>query len=133
MLITFCSFSQNSDWELLQEFEGVKIYQKTADCAFNKGFDEQRHLFKFENTNSEKVTLSWRYLKWYDETCSNCESMDEDTHQIVLEPNEIAAGECDRENKLELQLFVKFNSGQEFLRKDSRLTKFEITDLKLIK
>ncbi len=132
LFFSLCGFSQNT-WEPIKESNGIKIYQKTADCEFNKGFDEQRYLFKFENTTSEKVDVSWRYLLWYDDKCTNCESIDEDTHTITLAPNETKEGQCHREAYLDLQLFVKFNSGQEFLRKDSRLTKFEITDLKLNK
>ncbi len=116
----------SDDWEKVNSFKGVDIFQKKA-VKRGKDFAHEYILFRYENTTSQVVEISWKLNIWYGENCRSCKlpSPGEYDLNLNLKPGETITGTTDDTDK-RLRLY-SCN-----LKKDSssKLTKIEFKNIR---
>ena len=89
----FCStisFSQQSDWEMYTEIDGVKIETRTIEC-----FGNELLTFRVSNDNNYSVAIVWHEEVWVDGVCKQTGESAEDKRELYLVANEVISGSCD--------------------------------------
>ncbi|RLD43991.1 MAG: hypothetical protein DRI86_08620 [Bacteroidetes bacterium] len=130
ILITLSSFSNNNDWKKYKEIDGVIIYSKITKCntEYNTAINEYI-VFKYVNTNSYNIRISWKLNLWHNDICRSCDLQSPNEYEISLD---IKAGQtleyiCSDNNKA-FKLFKSSKKGNMFPR-----VKYEFENLKVDK
>lgn len=90
VLWSFMSFSQQSEWNLYKDIDGVKFETKTIECAGNELLT-----FKISNTNDYSVYVLWNEEVWVDGKCKQKGDSAEDERELRLLSGEMIEGSCD--------------------------------------
>ena len=126
--------SAQAEWTLIQEKDGVKIFTKDSDCKPGPEFNQDRKLFKYENTNSYRISMIWDFRLYNSQGCYTCNDESGERHHVVeLKANSSREGKCLNIKETEFGLFVKFNDNQ--YKGDAeahKLTKFEFENLLIV-
>lgn len=125
----FTPGTNNSEWQLYKEIDGIKIYNKTINCDYTDESVKKEMVFiKLVNTTSAKVSLEWDMELWYNNVCRTCNLSSNDYHySVTLSANETKEGSCRSEK--ELKIFSKFIVEKEL----NGLTKFNFANIKIKK
>ena len=83
------SFSQQSDWEIYTEIDGVKIETRTIECYGNEILT-----FRISNANNYSVSIVWHEEVWVDGICKQDGQSKEYYKQVVLNPLQVIEGDC---------------------------------------
>ena len=126
----FGQVKPNKTWTKHLTYEGVQIEYKYAPCSSDKVKNQVLVLFKFINTTSDKVVLSWNEERWVNDICTNCNniSSQENTQTITLNPQEILEGDCSTKEFKERYIFSNFIKLSPGMSK-KRLTDFKFRNL----
>jgi len=122
----FVSSSDQGEWKLYKELNGVKIYTKVSSCQLeytNKS--NQYLLFKYVNTSKKNLRISGRVDAYYNNICRSCnlDSPNEYEFSIDLQAGQSQEGNCSDERKA-FKLYYKSADGS-----ISPLSKFELSNL----
>ena len=102
-------------WKEYTTFEGIKIEYRFQDCD-SEGVGSFRNqtlvFFRFTNTTSTNIQLSWMVETYRNDVCENCakivKNADEHSFSLKLEPNQVIEGDCSSFENRELYLFSNF-------------------------
>ncbi|MDG1148320.1 MAG: hypothetical protein P8N52_08465 [Crocinitomicaceae bacterium] len=85
-----------STWTEYKMIKGVTIEYLFESCNSQLVFNQSLVLFRFTNTTSSLVKVSWRVKTFRNGVCSNCESIGklESLKELVLNPGESFEGDC---------------------------------------
>ncbi len=122
----FNTSSNESEWKLYKEIQGVKIFTKVSNCQLQYTKKSNQYLiFKYENTTNKALRLSGRVDAWYSNTCRSCNlaSPNEYEFSIDLQADESREGYCSDDQKA-FKLFYKNTDGS-----IAPLDKFELSNL----
>ncbi len=129
ILFSFTS-DENSKWQEYKDIQGVKIYTKTAMCKteHNTAINEY-FVFKYVNSNSYDIRISWKLNIWYNDICRSCDLPSPNEYELSLD---IKAGQtlefnCTDDSKA-FKIFKASEEGDMHPK-----VKFELQGLKLIK
>ena len=112
--------------------DGVFVSSTTSNCSMSMGYDTQRKILKFENTNNHPVILTWDLHLWFDGTCKTCNDPNgEYSFTLQLDANETISGSCDLNAESKLQFFSKFIDEDTDI--STVLTKFELHNFSVVK
>lgn len=116
----------SSDWTLVKEQDGIKIYTKLASCDRHTR-DEQMVFVKVENTNSEAAIVHYHLDQYYDGECKTCNDQNHEYSAFIdLGAGAIMQGSCGYAEK-GLSAFAGWiTDGQA---EPLMLTKLEISDI----
>ena len=117
-------FSQEKggEWQVYENVNGVEINYRYQECNnVSQGIYKEFVIFKFINTTSNLVEVSYSFLLWYDEK-EIMPGNNENMKHIIIEPKQIFETSCD-ENR-EYNVFSKFLNY-----KKSELSNFELIDI----
>jgi len=129
MSTAFKTSSNESDWKLYKEIQGIKIYTKTSKCQLQYTDKSNQYLlFKYENTAKKSLRISGRIDAWYNNNCRSCnlESPNEYEFSIDLKPGDVREGFCSDDLKA-FKLFYKSMDGS-----IAPLDKFELSNLTVV-
>lgn len=98
----------NNDWKEISSADGITISVKISDCDFNAGYDEQRILLQVSNANSSDKIVQFDVDRFSNNVCLNCNSNGESHRIIRVAANETISASCSREEKIDMQVYVKF-------------------------
>ena len=119
-------YSQTTEWTEYYNQDGVKISYKVADCDLEMGYDEQRILFKINNTSGKKALIIWQYEQYYNEVCRTCDDPNgEYRKEFCLETGKELEGKCSVYDSSGLTIFSKWVSQPN----QTSLTKWDLGDL----
>ena len=116
-------------WTNLVTNTGFKIDYKLSKCDPEIGFDQELILLKISNLSSEKATISWHSILYYNGICKTCDYPDEYTFSVVMNPDEVVEGICGIYENSSLQIFSKFLDDR--YTGGSRLSDFRLKDCKI--
>lgn len=122
----FNSSSNESEWKLYKEIQGVKIFTKVSKCQLQYTKKSNQYLiFKYENTTNKALRISGRVDAWYNNICRSCNlnSPNEYEFSIDLQAGESREGYCSDDQKA-FKLFYKSMDGS-----IAPLDKFELNNL----
>lgn len=118
------------EWHELKTVDGIKIEYKYQ--AFESGTFRNSLivLFKFTNTSTESILMTWTIKEFRNTICTNCERLDdlEISRAITLTPGEVLEGKGLEASKTEEYLFsnfIKLVPGMS----NQRLTDFEFVNI----
>jgi len=121
------SWSQNSEWTLYQNVDGVNIYTKNVDCNAKNIPDQKAVLIKVENTLNQECTIEWDEVIWYNGVQHTLNLSDGENHSVVeLGKKEAQTGDCETPRGA-LYIFSDFITYDS----DTKLTKFELQNIKV--
>lgn len=130
LLLTSSTTGQNRINFIQQE--GINVSSTTSDCTMKMGYDTQRKVLSFENTNNYPVILSWDLHLWYDGSCKTCnDESGEYSFTLQLDANSQVSGSCDLNAGAKLQLFSKYIDEEADI--STALTKFELANFSVVK
>jgi hypothetical protein len=133
LISTTLSATNPTDWETYFENDTIKIEYAYEDCEYTEQFNSEFVIFKISNLTSSTITLEWNAQLWYDESCINCETENNESRkQITLLASTSTEGKCNIDNAL--RIFSKFTEklkDMPGITKINALTKFELTNLKV--
>ena len=115
------SFSQQSDWEIYTEMDGVKIETRTIECYGNEMLT-----FRISNDNNYSVSIAWHEEVWVDGVCKQTGESDEDERELYLIANEVVSGSCDF--KKSFYIGSKINRGKRVM----SLTHFDLNNITVL-
>jgi len=115
------SFSQQSDWEIYTEIDGVKIETRTIEC-----FGNEMITFRISNDNNYSVSIVWHEEVWVDGVCKQTGESDEDERELYLVANEMISGSCDF--KKSFYIGSKINRGSRVM----SLTHFDLKNITVL-
>lgn len=95
-------------WTNLLSNPGFQIDYKLSKCDPEIGYDQELILLKVKNTSTEKATISWQAILYYNGVCKTCDYPEEYTFSVELNPNEEVEGICGIYENSSLQIFSKF-------------------------
>lgn len=125
--VTTFSWSQNSEWTLYQNVDGVNVYTMNVDCNAKNIPDQKAVLIKVENTLNEACTIEWDEVIWYNGVQHTQNLSDGENHSVVkLEKKEALTGDCETPRGA-LYIFSDFITYDS----DTKLTKFELQNIKV--
>ncbi|RLD67849.1 MAG: hypothetical protein DRI84_01375 [Bacteroidetes bacterium] len=122
----FSTSSNESEWKLYKEIQGVKIFTKTNKCQLQHTTKSNQYLlFKYVNTTNKALRISGRVDAWYNNLCRSCNlsSPNEYEFSIDLQASESREGYCSDDQKA-FKLFYKSSDGS-----IAPLDKFELSNL----
>ena len=89
----------NSDWTLLSEKDGVKMYVQKGECQmgnvetpFTYGF------LKVENTTNTEKHVNFNINLFYTDGCAGCDNNNGEYASITVAPNSSLEGGCSSQN-----------------------------------
>lgn len=112
------SFSQQSDWKIYTEIDGVKIETRTIECYGNEILT-----FRISNANNYSVSIIWHEEVWVDGVCKQTGKSIEDERELDLVANEVISGSCDF--KKSFYIGSKINRGSRVM----SLTHFDLNNI----
>ena len=115
------SFSQQSDWEIYTEIDGVKIETRTIEC-----FGNEMLTFRISNDNNYPVSIVWHEEVWVDGVCKQTGESAEDERELYLVANEVISGSCDF--KKSFYIGSKINRGSRVM----SLTHFDLNNITVL-
>ena len=115
------SFSQQSDWEIYTEMDGVKIETRTIECYGNEMLT-----FRISNDNNYSVSIAWHEEVWVDGVCKQTGESAEDKRELYLVANEVISGSCDF--KKSFYIGSKINRGTRVM----SLTHFDLNNITVL-
>lgn len=115
------SFSQQSDWEIYTEMDGVKIETRTIECYGNEMLT-----FRISNDNNYSVSIVWHEEVWVDGVCKQTGESAEDKRELYLVANEVISGSCDF--KKSFYIGSKINRGTRVM----SLTHFDLNNITVL-
>ena len=100
-----------TDWTLLKQQNGVKVYYKYADCTFQKfGWQQSWYLLKFENSTLQPATVDWDAQMYFNDVCKTCNDPNGEYHRTIsVAAGQTLEGQCDIDGDYSLVMFAKFN------------------------
>jgi len=124
-------FSQENEWTLLVQKDSVNISFQYADCIIPDQFNQQRALFKFENTSSKTVQIQFDIHVWDSFGCRTCNDPNgEFKRTITLKKYCIEKGQCIKNEDQAQYLFIKFDDKRYVSTNPQReITNFEIQNV----
>ena len=114
-------FSQQSDWKIYTEIDGVKIETRTIECYGNEILT-----FRISNANNYSVSIFWNEEVWVDGVCKQTGESTEDERELYLVANEVVSGSCDF--KKSFYIGSKINRGTRVM----SLTHFDLNNIKVL-
>ncbi|MEX1000474.1 MAG: hypothetical protein WDZ35_00010 [Crocinitomicaceae bacterium] len=119
----------SEDWKEYQQFDGIKVEYKFAECNNENVRNQVLVLFRFTNTTNEKRSISWMAKVWRNGKCVNADKVDDPEHNysVTLSPGEVISGTTDSKANKSLYLFsnfIKLVPGMT----NSKLTNFEFVN-----
>lgn len=122
--------SHPTDWEIYLENDQIKIEYKFSECDPEMGYNTEAVLLKCTNFSSNKISLDWHMILYYDKICKTCDFPEEYSYTVDLAPNESLEGTCSIYSKYQLNIFSKFND----INSSNKisLTSFSLSNLQLI-
>ena len=115
------SFSQQSDWKIYTEIDGVKFETKTIECDGNEILT-----FRISNSNHYSVSIIWYEEVWVDGLCKQSGESNEDERELQLLSNEVISGSCDF--KKSFYIGSKINRGSRVM----SLTHFDLNNITVL-
>ncbi|MCJ8291187.1 MAG: hypothetical protein HRT58_15550 [Crocinitomicaceae bacterium] len=117
-------------WTEYKTVDGVKIEYKMTKCDDGKMRAQNILLFRFTNTTSQELTVSWIAKEFRNEECWNCTRLDdpEYAHELKLAPLEVIEGKGGSNYQKSFYIFgnfIKLVPGMT----EQTLTNFELVDL----
>lgn len=89
----------SSEWTLLKEQDGIKMYVSTEGCKVGPLEKQLEYIFiKIDNQNAESKDLHFQFALHYDEGCEGCDENLENERVITLEANSTTECDCTFEN-----------------------------------
>ncbi|MCK5846112.1 MAG: hypothetical protein KAG84_01640 [Bacteroidales bacterium] len=130
--LSLFSFKSNNSlgWKEYKNINGVSIFQNIADCTNQHNPTANSYfVFKYTNSNSYDVRISYKIEYWVGETCRTADLLSPNEYEISID---IAAGQtleysCSDNNK-GFKLYKSSDS-----RNDDGLNRFEFTNIKVEK
>ena len=114
-------------WINLTRNPDFQIDFKLSKCDPEIGYDQELILLKVKNTGTEKATISWHAILYYNGVCKTCDYPEEYTFSVELNPNEEVEGICGIYENSSLQIFSKFLDDR--YTGGSRLSDFQLKNL----
>lgn len=130
LLASLSLFSQNADYKLIMNEQGVQIFAREIECHDNQnGIHQAFYALQFVNTTSEPINLTWNIDYWMNGVCVTCNKPKtaENTYSLHLEPGQTYEGNCDKHSPRGTKVYIReiYNS------KSAALSKFEIVNLQV--
>ena len=125
----FTTTSNNSNWTLYKEINGVKIFTKINACPLpSTSKSNQYILFKYVNTTNKNKRITGRVDAYYNNLCRSCnlDSPNEYEFSIDLKSGQSQVGNCSDDQKA----FKLFYSSEDT--RIAPLSKFELSNLNVI-
>jgi len=119
---------KNTDWKLLTEKNGVKIYFKYENCSDEvNDIHQENVVLKVVNTTIQNIIVEWDSELWYNDNCRTCNMKNGENHnKIQLNASETKIGSCEKRHQLrELVIFSKFTKYENKV----KLTKFQLNNV----
>ena len=112
-LHSICQISQSgfpSDWTLYSDYNGITVEYKYQECNSGSVKNQVLVLFRFKNTSTNDMTLSWSTKHYRNGDCYNCENIDshEYMHEIALNPGQIVEADGTSKENDNIYLFSSF-------------------------
>lgn len=120
----------SNTWTNLVSNPSFQIDFKLSKCDPEIGYDQELILLKVKNTSTEKATISWHAILYYNGVCKTCDYPEEYTFSVELNPNEEVEGICGIYENSSLQVFSKFLDDR--YTGGSRLSDFQLKNITLI-
>ena len=98
----FISSSNQGDWKLHKEVQGIKIFTKVSSCQLeHTNKSNQYIIFKYVNISKKNLRISGRVDAYYNNICRSCnlDSPNEYEFMIDLKPGKSQEGNCSDEQK----------------------------------
>ena len=118
---SFISFSQSENWTDFTELDGVKIESSILECGVNELIT-----FKFTNTNSYDVSVSWFEEFWVDGVCKQTGNSEEHFRVLSLKSGEEIKGNCSFQDSFYIGSKIKRGN------KTMVLTHFDLKNVSVI-
>ena len=97
----------SSNWTLLHEVDGIKMYVQKGDCKMGDVKTPFTYAFlKIENTTNVRKHLNFNINLYYADGCAGCDNANEEYVSISIEPNSSLSTDCSF-NHGELALLVR--------------------------
>jgi hypothetical protein len=123
-------FSQNTNYKLVKEEQGIQIFAREMECHDNlNGIHQLFYQLQFINTTNLQATITWNIDTWMNGACVTCNKpkTDENTYTIELPPSGSIEGNCDKNTLKGLKVYIKQIQNN----KSAVLSKFEIVNFKV--
>jgi hypothetical protein len=140
---SFCVFSQNilksdtiliadnhiMNWQTYFENNQIKIEYKPTNCDPEMGYDNESIILKFTNLTSEKITITWNSINYYDKKCNSCNFPNEYFNELSIAGNSTVTGDCSIYADKRLKIFSKFTDNN--AKNGVKLTSFSLGKLQI--
>ncbi len=75
--------------------ENVKITGVSVKCNdLEMGISQIKTLLTVNNLSGKELKIKWHNSLYYDNKCATCESIQENSYEINIKPNESVKGQC---------------------------------------
>lgn len=137
-IFTMFSFGQMSqenfpsDWTLYNNFDGIKVEYKYQPCDSGNVKNQVLVLFRYTNTSSAPLSMSWTTKEFRNGDCYNCHYIDsyELVRDISLSAGEVLEADGTSKEDKNIYLFSNFINLVNG-RRDTKLTSFEFINVEV--
>lgn len=115
LALSLGAFAQTAgEWTLIENKNGVKIYQKDEVCEHEVGTVFKNRIFKFENTTNSVKNVSFRIAAYYgDNDCATCNNSEYD-RKFAIAPNSSVEGACFDPNLDKYVVFIRYENQKNY-------------------